>query len=71
MLKDRLGNDLKIGDTVAFGKRVGNYGKLGVGKVESLIGQRVSIRTESGRITGRIPEEVLKAYCSELDMLLA
>lgn len=57
-ITDALGNTILPNETVAFGKRVGNEGRLGLGHVLSVTKQWVEIETASGRKTGRAPREV-------------
>jgi hypothetical protein len=51
-MKDILGVTVQVGDTVAYGMRVGNSGALAVGEV-------LEVRTKKDRYTGREYEEAV------------
>ncbi len=70
VVKDALGNELKVGDVVAFGKRVGNTGRIGSGEITRILGSELELVTKAGRVLGRSGSAVIKAYTSALDDLL-
>lgn len=51
-MKDILGVTVQVGDTVAYGMRVGNSGALAVGEV-------LEVRTKKDRYTGREYEKAV------------
>ena len=68
-IKDRLGNKLLVGDTVAFGRRQGSRALIQtaeiVGTSVSPLGVFLALRTAGNRETSKTPEEIVKVVSAK------